>query len=776
MQSSLLDSESMQRRRDYMTKKMNPIPTSPPDHQATNELIRVINQISAALQQYAHTEGDLSRAIQDAFEKHEFWGGLCMLDETGENLVFPNVAIPNPVRKALNEVEKVTRPDVMGFQFSVDQVDIYRHVVENKEALVVTNTNEFLAQSLPSLSSERMEKLVESIDGITAFFGPLIIKGKVTGILSLAGKDLGDEMLPALEVLTNHVAIALENTRLNMRVNENEEKYRSLFEGVPVGLYRTSLDGKILSANAALVKMLGYPDIEALLGINVIDMYVMREDREREMNHLQQYGIVDDMEMQLYRYDGKRIWVRDICRYVRVPKSGEQIMEGSLVEITARKQTEERLIYEAMHDSLTGLPNRALFSDRLDRALARQSRQPEYSFAVLFMDLDRFKVVNDSLGHVAGDQLLKKASRRLEGCIRALDTVARLGGDEFVILLEDIQDIQDAIMIADRIRESLTAPFMIDRQEVYSTASIGIAISDESYEVAEHMLRDADIAMYYAKSRGKDRYEIFVQEMRQHALTRMALEHDLRLAMDNDELRVYYQPIVELETGQIRGFEALLRWEHPRWGLMGPDDFLHISEETGLIHRIGQWVFYEACMQLNTWQDEFPSDPPLTMSVNVSGKEFTHPDLIEQVASTLYKVTIPPGTLQVEITEGAIMEDTEFSISRVEQLKALGIEVQIDDFGIGYSSLYKLSTLPVGTLKIDRSFLRQLNGEDEMEKIIRTIVSLAHDLGMEAIAEGIEKESQLDSLSGFKCDFGQGFLFSKAVDHQMAATLLAKQM
>ena len=447
-------------------------------------------------------------------------------------------------------------------------------------------------------------------------------------------------------------------------------------------------------------------------------------------------------------------------------------------EVVERKRAEEQLRYGAFHDPLTGLPNRTLFMDRLGHALERTRRREDYSrgAAVLFLDLDRFKVVNDSLGHSMVDQLLIECARRLEACLRAADTVARLGGDEFVILLEDIQGMDDATYVAVRIQDGLAPPFSLDGRQTYISASIGIVLSTMGYDRPEDILRDADIAMYRAKVLGRARYEVFDTTMRDLAVARLGLETDLRRAVEQQEFRLYYQPIVLLETGAVVGFEALVRWQHPERGLVLPPEFIPVAEETGLIIPIGQWVLREACHQLREWQSQFPMDPPLTISVNFSAKQFAQADLIEQVSRVLQETGIEPGSLRLEITESVIVEEAATATTTLAQLRTLGVEVQIDDFGMGYSALSYLHRLPIDTLKVDRTFVAKMGADGDGSEIVRTVLALARDMGMSVIAEGVEAEYQLAKLKELRCEYAQGHLFAKPTDGKTAGALITEAL
>ncbi|HIK29432.1 MAG TPA: EAL domain-containing protein [Oscillatoriaceae cyanobacterium M7585_C2015_266] len=476
------------------------------------------------------------------------------------------------------------------------------------------------------------------------------------------------------------------------------------------------------------------------------------------------------------------------------------------IDITERQWAEEQLLQAALHDGLTGLPNRTLFIHRLEAAIARAKKNPSYLFAVLFLDLDRFKVVNDSLGHVLGDRFLIAIARRLETCLRPGDVVARMGGDEFTILLCGFTDISVVNRFAERILKELSLPINLNGYEVFTTASIGITIAAYSqkpgiedilarpYEQPEELLRDADLAMYRAKAEGKARYVIFDSTMHKRAVALLQMENELRRALNESGKPVllqggipsqetshpapfvlYYQPIVALDTGRIAGFEALVRWIHPERGLISPSEFIPVAEESGLIVPLGNWVLLEACRQLRQWQEKFPAARELTISVNLSGKQLSQPDLLSQIDSILQQTGIDAYCLKLEITESVLMDNAAAAVALLEQLRARNIGLCIDDFGTGYSSLSYLHRFPINTLKIDRSFVVEMGGDNENSEIARAIVMLAHNLGMYVVAEGVETEQHLVQLWAMQCEYAQGYFFSKPLDSKAAEELIAAE-
>jgi len=480
--------------------------------------------------------------------------------------------------------------------------------------------------------------------------------------------------------------------------------------------------------------------------------------------------------------DDEVFWRKDgtsfPVEYVSTPILQDSEVVGSVVtfkDITERKALEEQLRHQAFHDPLTGLPNRALFMDRLEHALARANRRGS-KVAVLFMDLDNFKITNDSLGHEIGDQLLIAVAERIKACLRLEDTAARLGGDEFTILVEEVHGVSDAARVAERIAESLQCPFALDQQEYFFTTSIGIALSSPLQKPPADLLRHADLAMYQAKHKGKARYEVFEPSMGTGVLERLRLENELRRALERGEFKVYYQPVVMLEGGRIVGAEALVRWEHLTRGLLLPDAFLSVAEDSGLIVQIGEGVLREACSQMQAWQERYPSVPPLTVSVNLSPKQFFRPELVAEI---LVESEIYPGSLQLEITEGTMMSNGVHSADHtLHNLKNLNVQLAVDDFGIGYSSLSYLKRFPVDFLKIDRSFIAGLgqytDGTSKDTEIVSAMIDLTHALGLKAVAEGVETSEQLACLRNLRCDLAQGNYFSEPLPSEALADILGK--
>lgn len=558
----------------------------------------------------------------------------------------------------------------------------------------------------------------------------------------------------------------------------SEERYALAASGATDGIWDWDLRTGVLYVSPRWKGMLGYGEDEMGHAPDEWFQRIHPEDLPRvkvELStHLEARTPHLETEHRLLHKDGTYRWVLVRGLAVRDETGAAYRVAGSLTDITERKEAEDQLIHDALHDPLSGLPNRAFFITLLDRAIKRTRRRNDYLFAVLFVDLDRFKLVNDSLGHGVGDQLLVAISQRLKSCLRPGDVVARLGGDEFTILLEDIGDVSDATRVAERIQIELKEPFVFEEHEVFTSASIGIALSTAGHERPEYFLRDADTAMYRAKARGKARYEMFDEAMHARAVAQLRLETDLRRALERGEMRVLYQPIVVLETGQITGFEALLRWQHAERGLILPKEFIPIAEETGLILPIGHWVMETACRQTRAWLDEFPEEPGLAISVNLSAKHFQQPDLVSQVLGVLKETGLPPSNLRLEITESMLMDEPDACVAMLRDLRRSGVQVLIDDFGTGYSSLSYLQRFSVDTLKIDRSFLVE-GSEGDGWDIVETIITLAEDLGVNVIAEGVETEEQTARLKQLHCGHAQGFLFREPVNPEAATALLAAQ-
>ncbi len=557
----------------------------------------------------------------------------------------------------------------------------------------------------------------------------------------------------------------------------SEEQFRLTFAKAPIGMALTTITDEFKQVNQAFCDLLNYSENE-LLEFNFSNIF-HPQDLENYQAKKQKLWQGENTDFQIeIRYLTKENNVVDTILTVMIVRDEEGNplhFTNQIIDITDRKRMEHQLVYDAFHDHLTGLPNRALFMDRLEQALKQVKRDHNHLFAVLFLDLDRFKIINDSMGHLVGDKLLITIASRLAKCLRPADTVARLGGDEFTIILDDITNENDAVRIAERISEELKAPFSLDGHKVFTSTSIGIAFSNNKYNSADELLRDADLSMYHAKEQGKARYAIFNKSMHDTALNRLYVENDLRKAIDNEEFEVYYQPIICLIEENIKGFEALVRWQHPRLGLISPNDFIPIAEETGLIIPIGNWVLKEACRQLKSWQTQF-SNISLQVSVNLSSQQIREVDIVKIIDQTLAETGLNSCQLKLEITESVLIENIEAATEMLLKLRDNGIQLSMDDFGTGYSSLNYLLRFPVNTLKIDKSFVKQLHCNQHHSEVVRAIVTLAHTLNMDVIAEGIETIEQLDHLKSLKCEYGQGYFFAKPLNKKEAESLISQQV
>ena len=552
-----------------------------------------------------------------------------------------------------------------------------------------------------------------------------------------------------------------ERKRAEQALQQAEEKYRAIFEDAVVGIVQTTADGRPLSVNRALAEMHGYDSPEQLLAevSNVALQLFVDPNRMDELRQvLAEKGVVRGAEVEVYRRDRAKKWVLVNLRAVRDTGGNVVLHEGTIEDITDRKLAEQQVQFLAYYDALTGLPNRTLLQDRLAKALAGARRRKE-KVAVLFLDLDRFKVINDSLGHSLGDVLLEEVAERLRKGARELDTVARLGGDEFVIVLTSVKEVSDAAVAAERIVKGMTDGFVVEGHPLSISCSLGISVFPEHGTNSETLIKNADAAMYCAKENGRNTFRFFTEDMNAQAVERLTLENSLRLALVRKELFLVYQPQIEIATGRITGLEALLRWQHPELGLVPPDKFIRIAENSGLIIPIGEWVLRTACAQARRWQDE--GLPALPVAVNVSAVQFRQEDFCELIRSVLREVRLAPQYLELELTESLLLSSADVTLSVLQELKAMGLTLAIDDFGTGYSSLSYLKQFPVGKLKIDRSFVRDVAVSPDDAAITTAIISMAKSLNLKVIAEGVEDEAQMSFLRARQCDEIQGYYFSK---------------
>ncbi|MFW5488232.1 MAG: EAL domain-containing protein [Desulfovibrio sp.] len=578
-------------------------------------------------------------------------------------------------------------------------------------------------------------------------------------------------LIAANEILHKEI---LEREKAEEELLKREKHQEQFFMSSPMGIAMQNAKGELIAVNPAFERIFGFSteDIRTGNALKVIIPEISSDESERQQADLLQ-GKRIDQEGLRRRSDGFLINVH-ICGFPIVINNEVQGYYRIYQDITSRKNAERQLMHQAFHDSLTGLPNRTLFMDRLEHAMTRHQRNCQKPFAVLFLDLDRFKVINDSLGHEAGDKLILQISERLAICTRKSDTLARIGGDEFAVLLEDLQDISMAEQVAQRILAQVSAPMVIDEHELHTSASIGIVVGTDDRLQPENVLRDADIAMYNAKDAGRGVYRFFDKSMRLQATETMQLENDLRRAIERNEFELHYQPIININTGQVSSLEALIRWNHPERGMVYPDGFLQLAEETGLIIPMSMITVRTAMRQLSQWQSKGLTPADMSVSINLSASQFLQPQLPDAIEHAAREFNIQPSSIHVEITESAMLQCTEMAKRIINDLRRMGTSIVMDDFGTGYSSLSYLHQFPVDKLKIDRSFIMGMEDDDpESCEIAKTIVLLGHNLGMEVVAEGVEMEHHMNTLRQMNCDYAQGYLIAKPLPASKVDSFLA---
>jgi diguanylate cyclase (GGDEF)-like protein/PAS domain S-box-containing protein len=559
-------------------------------------------------------------------------------------------------------------------------------------------------------------------------------------------------------------------------LSQNEERYSLAMRASNDGLWDWDLKTNKIYYSDRWKEMLGFNDDEISDTPDEWLSRIHQEDHDRVRASIDAYleGTTSNFEIEyrIRHFSDNYLWMMAKGLAIRTSSGRATRFAGSQTDVSERKSNEEQMIYDALHDTLTSIPNRTLLLDRIRQSLVRRKRYPKTSFAIIFIDLDRFRLVNESLGHIHGDELLQLISARLKETIPIGDTVARLGGDEFSVLLQDIESVRDVEAIAKDIQNSFSKPFFLGDKEVFASASMGIAHSDNNYKTPEEILRDSELAMYRAKRGGKSQSIVFQPQFRQSSLSPIDLDTDLRRALDRDEMELHYQPIISMRDRTISGFEALLRWSHRSRGVISPNEFIPLAEETGLIYDLGQWVLGKACKQIAAWNKSKEKEDQLEISINLSSRQFSDPNLVEGIVENIEKSGFNAEFLKIEITESALMQNAQRSVSMLNQLKDLNIKVCVDDFGTGYSSLSYLHTFPIDTLKIDRSFVHDMSRNFRNMEIIRTIIMLAHNLKLDVIAEGVETGEQDAQLSALGCQFAQGFYFSRPINSSDAALLI----
>ncbi|WP_461210673.1 EAL domain-containing protein [Desulfocurvus sp. DL9XJH121] len=578
------------------------------------------------------------------------------------------------------------------------------------------------------------------------------------------------------EINKRLLAEAHERGAAEQALRRAEAKYRGIFEHALEGIFQISPDGTYIAANPAMARIYGYASPSALLAAanSGMESFHVNEERGREFwSQLVETGEVRGFESQARRRDGHIVWVTQNARAVRDEDGEIGFYEGSVQDVSDSKEAEISLRHQAFHDPLTGLPNRIMFLDHMRMAMKRSRRRREYVYAVLYMDLNRFKIVNDSLGHNVGDELLIHVARKLEQAVRGMDTVARFGGDEFAVLLEEMHQPKEAITIARRIANAVAEPARLSGYDVHTSASIGVVLLTDQYDSPEAVLRDADTAMYHAKeSGGARRLKVFSQRMHEQSLRLLEMEMELRRSIEQGHFTILLQPIVDLNQKRLCGFEALVRWLHPRLGMIAPGEFIPLAEDTGLIHPLGIWIVENVCSMLADWEREFPPDAPLSISVNLSTKQFIQPTLVSQIREFLERTGITPANICLEIGETVLMNHSSLASDMLGQLKTLGISLSMDDFGTGYSSLSYLRQFPIDALKIDRSFISRFGEDRESQVLVRSIISLAKNLGVAVVAEGVDTPLQNEMLKELGCEYAQGYLFSRPIPREEAEALL----
>ena len=704
------------------------------------------------------------------------------IDYRGRRMIFASARDVTELRKSegrLSDAQRIARLGNWDYDLDRDEAywsdEMYR--IFGREVQSFTpNYRTFFRSVHPDDLSDLLLVIRKALYGgesISVDYRIVFPDGEVRDVHSQCETILDAEGRP--KRLVGTVQDITERRQAERALREAEEKYRTLVEQIPAATYIDNVDAvnSPVYTSPQMEEILGYAPEEWQENPNLWTEILHPDDRERvlaEVRRTSETGDPFKIEYRMFSRDGRVVWVRDEAVLLQDEEGVPRYWQGVMFDITERKNLEERLSYHAFHDALTGIPNRMLFTNRLDHALAREDRR-EDSMALLFLDLDNFKAINDSLGHEAGDGLLVAVAGRLTSSVRPADTVARLGGDEFAILLENVAGDWEAAVTASRLEDELRAPFMVNGHEIFVTASIGVVPRISYGNEAQELLRDADLAMYQAKENGRDRYEVYNPDMREYDAGRMMLEHDLRLAVEREEIRVYYQPRISMETGTFVGAEALARWEHPERGLLGPESFIPAAEETDVILPLGRQVLRDACEQARTWWEARPDTQPY-VCVNLSARQFEQEDLVEEIAEALRRSGLAPEALLLEITESTLMDGAEAAVTRLRNLKALGVKLAVDDFGTGYSSLSYLRRFPVDCLKIDRSFTHGLGRSLDDTVLVSGVISLAKSLDLAVIAEGVETSAQFERLKELGCDFAQGFYFARPLPAFDAARLI----
>ena len=669
--------------------------------------------------------------------------------------------------------------EVLGARIYLDEYpdDVREGLLEGR----VVELEHLKLEHLNFTNASKVGALRFSPEAQRVFLAPLLAQARLRGaIFVLTDSALTEDSKATLETLGREVTLALESVAFNEEAHrrQSEARFRALIQNSSDVVAIVGADGVSHYVSPVVERVLGYKP-ENGLSRNVFQPPVMHPDdvdrvRDTFARITGSPGAEATVDFRMRHAEGRWVQVEATAKNLLADPSIGGIVVNYR-DITERKTLEERLRHQAFHDPLTELPNRALFMNRLGHALSRMKRSNRAT-ALLFLDLDNFKLVNDSLGHEVGDKLLILVAERLRGCLRAEDTAARFGGDEFTVLLEEVTCVTEAVRVADKITRSLLAPFVLESREVFVTTSIGIVLGTSGRERPTDLLRNADVALYRAKANGKATYEVFDAVMNVEALERLDLEADLRRAIERREFAVHYQPQLELQTGSLVGWEALVRWMHPDRGPVPPGAFLSVAEETGLIFQIGSQVLEVACRQAQAWQEQYPN-VPMKMSVNISAKQLQRPnELVREVVRVLEETQLAPNKLVLELTESMLMGDAEHTVDLLDKLKGLEVGIAVDDFGTGYSNLAYLKRFPVNFLKVDKTFVDGLEDNPKDTAMVKAIIDLANAMGMQAVAEGIETTGQARVLRALECELGQGYYFSKPLSAEEASTLLSNSL
>jgi diguanylate cyclase (GGDEF)-like protein/PAS domain S-box-containing protein len=664
-------------------------------------------------------------------------------------------------------------PDLILLDINMPEMNGYELCQKLKADRITHDIPTIFLSALDDILDKVKAFNVGGVDYITKPFQVEEVLLRVENHLALqAAKAEIRQLNSQLEEKVRQRTIELEREVAERRIaaqllQESEQRLDGILESLEDVVWSIALtDRRVLYLNKAVERVYGRKVQDFLDNSGLRFEMVHPDERGRVKQAFQSLSREADLDLEyrIVRAGGEIRWVRDRAHLVRDEFGRASHIDGITSDITAQKEAEEKLIHDALYDTLTGLPNRNLFMERVKMAIDQNKRHAQRIFAVLFIDLDRFKLINDSLGHLSGDRLLVGIARRLEDCLRHTDTVARLGGDEFTILLAEVERYNDVTMVAERILEKLTVPFEIEGHQIFTSASIGIVFGSTEYQTGADMLRDSDIAMYRAKDMGKGCYAIFDRKMYERTLSLLQIENDLRVAIERREFILNYQPIVTIPEGNLTGFEVLVRWKHPQRGLISPLEFIPIAEDTGLILPLGELILEEACRQFRRWQKQYPLVHDLKVSVNLASQQIQQANFIQILDRVLLETGLSGESLKLEITEGTLLDRSDKTLTMLQNIQKRGVELSIDDFGTGYSSLSYLHRFPIDTIKIDRSFIIGMDRDEENVEIVKTIVTLATSLGMDLVAEGIETQEQVNKLKDLGCALGQGYFFAKPLD------------